>query len=51
MENFHSEVHSWRRGVVVISTAQLHLTKSELRLCAGSNPAWGVLEIRNGEDL
>ena len=39
------------RGVVVITTAQLPLTKSELRFCAGSNPASGVLEIRDGEDL
>ena len=42
---------NWRRGVVVITTAQLHSTKPELRLCAGSNPARGVLEIRDGEDL
>ena len=41
----------WRRGVVVITTAQLHSTKPELRLCAGSNPARGVSEIRDGEDL
>ena len=40
-----------RRGVVVITTAQLHSTKSELRFCAGSNSACGVLEIRDGEDL
>ena len=31
--------------------AQLHSTKPELRFCAGSNPARGVLEIRDGEDL
>ena len=42
----------WRRGVVVITTAQLHATMPELRLCAGSNPArGGVPEIRHGEDL
>ena len=41
----------WRRGVVVITTAQLHSTKPELRFCAGSNPAHGVSEIRDGEDL
>ena len=41
----------WRNGVVVITTTQLQSTKSELRLCAGSNPAYGLLEIRNGEDL
>ena len=41
----------WRRGVVVITPAQLHSTKLELRFCAGSNPACGVSEIRDGEDL
>ena len=41
----------WRRGVVVITTAQLHSPKPELRFCAGSNPARGVSEIRDGEDL
>ena len=40
-----------RRDVVVITTAQLHSTKSELRFCAGSNPARGVSEISDGEDL
>ena len=40
-----------RRGVVVITTTQLHSTKPELRFCAGSNPAHGVSEIRDGEDL
>ena len=38
-------------GVVVITTAQLHLLKPEHRFCAGSNPARGVSEIRDGEDL
>ena len=37
--------------VVVITAAQLHSTKPELRFCAGSNPAHGVSEIRDGEDL
>ena len=41
----------WCRGVVVITTAQLHSTKPELRFCAGSNPACSVSEIRDGEDL
>ena len=40
-----------RRGVLVITAAQLHSTKPELQFCAGSNPARGVLEIRDGEDL
>ena len=41
----------WRRGVVVITTAQLHSTKPELRFWADSNPARGVSEIRDDEDL
>ena len=41
----------WHHGVVVITTAQPHLTKPELRFFAGSNPAHGVSEICNGEDL
>ena len=41
----------WHHGVVVITTAQFHSTKLELRFCAGSNPARGVSEIREGEDL
>ena len=41
----------WRRGVVVITTAELHSTKSELRFCAGLNPARGVSEICDGENL
>ena len=41
----------WRRDVVVITTAQLHSNKPELRFCAGSNPARGVSEIRDREDL
>ena len=39
------------RGVVVITTTQLHSTKPELRLCADSNPARDVTEIRDGENL
>ena len=37
--------------VVVIATVQLHSTKPELRFCAGSDPARGVSEIRDAEDL
>ena len=40
----------WHRGVVVITTAQLHSTKPKLRFCAGSYPACGKLEICDGED-
>ena len=39
------------RGVVVITTAQHHSTKPQLRFCTGSNPADGLSEIRDGEDL
>ena len=45
----HSEF--FRHGVVVIITAQFHSTKSELRFCTGSNPAGGMSEICDGEDL
>ena len=41
----------WCCGVVVITTAQFHSTKLELRFCKSSNPACGVLEIHNGEGL
>ena len=41
----------WRSGVVVITTAQLHSTKPELRFCAGSNPVGSVSEICNSMDL
>ena len=41
----------WCCGVVVITTAQLHSTKPELRLCAGSDTALGMPEIRAGDDL
>ena len=37
--------------LLVISTAQRHSTKSELRYCAGSNPARSVSGIQDGEDL
>ena len=39
----------WRHDAVVITTAQLHSTKPELRFCPGSNPARGVLKIRDNE--
>ena len=38
-------------AVVVITTAQLHLTKPEFSFCTGSNPACSMLEICNIEDL
>ena len=41
----------WRLGVAVITAVHIHSSKPELRLCAGSNPACGVLEIQDGEDL
>ena len=43
--------YQWCRGVVLITTAQLHSTERELRFCAGSKPALGVSEIHDGEDL
>ena len=41
----------WHRGVVFITTAQLNSSKPDLRFCEGSNPARGVSEIRDGDDL
>ena len=46
-----SNIPDERRGVVVITTAQLQSIKPELRFCSGSNHARGVSEIRDGEDL
>ena len=46
-----AEWHQRHRSVVVITTAQLHSTKSEPRFCAGSNPPPSVLEICDGEGL
>ena len=43
--------HLWHCGLVVITTAQLHLAKPQLRFCAGSNPARSVSEIQDREDL
>ena len=36
---------------VAITTAQLNSTKPELRFCISSNPACGVSEIRDGEEI
>ena len=38
----HDAVMPWRRGVMVINTAQLHSTKPEFRFCASSKPTRGV---------
>ena len=40
----------WRRGVVVVTTAQVHSTKSELRFSADLNPDRGMSEIGDGEN-
>ena len=41
----------WRRGVVVITTAQLYSTKPEPRFCTVSKPAHGVSKICDDESL
>ena len=51
LEKNGAKVKRIARGVVVVTTAQLHSTKPKLRFCAGSNPAHAVSEIRDGEDL
>lgn len=50
-ENYEEKFTKERRGAIVVTTAQRHTTKPELTFCAGSRPARGVLEIRDGEDL
>ena len=40
-----------RRGLVVLTFAQLRSSKPELRFWRGSNSARGVLEIHDGEYL
>ena len=49
--NRHSGVLPWHRGVMVITTVQLHSIKLELRFCAGSNPDRDVSEILDGKDF
>ena len=44
-------INLWRRDIVIITTARLHATKSELRFYVGLHPARDVSEIRDGEDL
>ena len=51
IDHFQSTSIFWRCGIVVIPTAQLRSTKPELRFWAGSNPACGVSETWDGEDL
>ena len=45
------ELKDLHSGVMVITTAQLHLTKPELRFCPGSNPACGRLDSCNDKNL
>ena len=41
----------WHRGIVVITNPKLNLTKLELRVCAGSNPAHDMSQVCNGKNL
>ena len=41
----------WRCGIGFNGTAQIHSTKPEFSLCAGSNPGCGVSEIYDDENL
>ena len=41
----------WRCYAVIITTAHVHSTIPELRVCAGSNTACGLREICYGEDI
>ena len=46
-----SLLHNFIQLSLNSGSAKLHSTKPELKFCASSNPARGVSEIRNGEDL
>ena len=48
---FSKTIYPIYHGVVVITTAKLHSTKSKLRFCAGSNPGHGMSEICNGKNI
>ena len=41
----------WRRGVVVITTAQLYSTKPDFRFCKVPNPDCSGSEICDGENI
>ena len=41
----------WRRGVVFITTAQIHSANPEITFCVGSYPACRMSKIHNGENL
>ena len=43
--------YPWYCCVVVITTAQIHSTKPDLRFCTSSNPAYGISEICDGNNL
>lgn len=47
----HDHMRRGGRCAVVITIAQLHLTKLDISFGAGSNPAHAVLEIPDSEDL
>ena len=38
----YTTLYLWRRGVVVITTAQLHSVKPELTFCTGLDPTRGL---------
>ena len=38
-------IQRWRRGAMVTVYTRLHLTKPDLMLRPGSNPAHGMLEV------
>ena len=46
-----SRVRGFLLNQPVMTTAQLHSTKPEIRFCAGSNPARGISAIQDGEDI
>ena len=51
MELFTFTIYVLFCVVVVITTAQLHSAKPELRFCTGSNPTFDVSKIFDGKNL
>ena len=41
----------WRRGVVAITATQLHSSRTKPSFCVSSNPAHGVSQICDGDNL
>ena len=46
---FSKDHQLWNLGIRAITTEQLHSAKSELKRCAGSNPALHVQKVKTSQ--